>query len=64
MKKLHFILGATNFELHLLIFSKVSTRAGFGGTVYLEITREVSQVFYGFVFLLRGIFYSLVTLFR
>ena len=35
------------FEEHLQNFSKVSTRTGCGGTIYLEIIREESHIFYG-----------------
>ena len=60
MKFFHHILGATKFEVHLNIFSKVLTRAGHGGTIYLGIMRETSNTFYGLILSLQGLFYSLL----
>ena len=34
-------------EVHVSNFSEVLTRAVCGGTIYLEIIREASQIFYG-----------------
>ena len=47
MKSFYNILGATKFEVHLQIFSDISTRAGCAVTIHLGITREASQI--GFV---------------
>ena len=45
-----------NLKVHLQNFSKFSTRAGCGGVIYLGITREAPNIFYGFVLLMKGIF--------
>ena len=63
MNPSHRILGAMKFKVHLQNFSKVSTRAGCGGTIYLGITREASHIFCGLILSLQGIFYSLLTSF-
>ena len=59
-KYFHYILGDTKFEIHLQNFSEVLTRAVCGGTIYLGITREASQIFYVLILLLKGMFYSLL----
>ena len=41
-----------NFEVHFFISYKVSTRSGFGVTIYLGITRVASHTFYNFILLL------------
>ena len=57
------ILCAMKFKVHLRNFSKVSTRAGCGGSIYLEIIRASSHTFYGFILLSESLFYSLLTSF-
>ena len=54
-------MGAMKFEVHLKMFSEVSTRVGYGGTIYLGITREGFHIFYGLIILLHVLFYSLLT---
>ena len=49
MKKIHCILGATNFEVHILNFSEVLTRVVCGGTMYLVIKRDSSRISYGLI---------------
>ena len=62
MKSFYNILGATKFEVHLQIFSDVSTRAGRAVTIYLGITKEASQIFYSLKLLLQALLYSLFIL--
>ena len=61
MNFFHHILGAMKFKVHLQNISKVLTRAGCGGTIYLGIMREASHIFYGLILLLKGLFKSLLT---
>ena len=44
-------------------FYKVATSSGCARAIYLGITRESYHIFYGLILLLKGIFYSLLTLF-
>ena len=60
MKFFRHILGASKFEVHLHNFSKVLTRSGYGGKIYVLITREAYQIFNIFSLLLKGMIYSLL----
>ena len=55
-------MGSMKLEIKFNNFYEVSTRAGFSGTIYLGITREVSNIFYGSVLFLQSLFYSLINL--
>ena len=48
--------------MHLQNISEVLKSSGFGVTIYLVITREAYQVFYGLIILVQGLFYSLLSL--
>ena len=63
MKNISSYPGCHEVQISLSEFPEVSTRAGCGGTIYLGITREASQIFHGLILLLQGLFYSLITLF-
>ena len=52
----HHIWSATKFKVHLQNFSKISARAGFGGTIYLGITKGAYHIFCGMFPLLKGLF--------
>ena len=52
----HHILGATKLKVHLQKCSKVSTRTGCSGKIYLNIMREASNIFYGLIPFLQELF--------